>query len=191
MSRLKILGLSTALAIAGAGVALPGNAWAQSFHVNDFSCLTTGLGVHVDVGGVGNTNLCVTGSATVDLSCACVGGGGNCPTDAKKQTTPTTTTVDQTIQPKNGRVVADVTLPISLTDASCTAPVCGSGQTTKLIEHKVESGALFTVCKLASGQSCTSTSCTSANTLDHITCGPVGPIVDFAGKHNSCTALFP
>jgi hypothetical protein len=69
--RVKTFALSTALAAAGAGVSLPGNAWAQSFHVNDFSCLTTGLGVHVDVGGVGNTNLCVTGSATVDLLRLC------------------------------------------------------------------------------------------------------------------------
>lgn len=190
MSRVRILGLATALAIAGAGVALPGNAWA-AFNVKDFSCLTTAIGVHVDVSGLGNTNICVTGSATVDLSCACVGGGGNCPTDAKKQTTPTTTSADQKIEPKNGRAIADVTLPISLTDASCTAPVCGSGQTTKLIEFATEApGATFTVCTLAAGASCTSTSCTSANTLDQINC-PVGPKVVFPGKHNSCAKLFP
>ena len=84
MSKLKILALSTVL-VGAAGVALPGNAWAGAFNVFDFSC-TAPLGVKADVRGVGNTNLCVTGTATVDLSCACVGGGDNCPTDAKKQT---------------------------------------------------------------------------------------------------------
>jgi hypothetical protein len=188
MSRVKILALATALAIAAAGVALPGNAWAQSFHVNDFSCQSP-FSVHVDVGGVGNTDLCVTGSATVNLSCACVGGGGNCPQDAAKQTIPTATSVDQKIQPKNGQVVANVTLPISLTDASCTAPQCGNGQKTRLIKYATP-GATFTVCKLAPGQSCTSTTCTSANTLATTTCGPASATV-FSGKNGSCAALFP
>jgi hypothetical protein len=45
MSRTKTLVLSTALAIAGAAVALPGNAWAQAFNVNKFSCSATPFGV--------------------------------------------------------------------------------------------------------------------------------------------------
>ncbi|MGH6841954.1 MAG: hypothetical protein ACREDV_07675 [Methylocella sp.] len=85
MSRVKFLAFSAALALAGAWVAYPGNAWAQAFNVKDFSCKSP-FSVNVDVAGLGTKNLCVTGSATVDLSCACVGGGGNCPSDAKKQT---------------------------------------------------------------------------------------------------------
>lgn len=190
MSRVKTLPLATALAIVGAGLALPGNAWA-AFNIKDFLCGSTAFTVNVDVSGLGNTNLCVVGKATVNLSCACVGGGGNCPTDAKKQTTPMTVTTDQKLEPKNGRVTATVSLPISLTDSACTAPVCGSGQTTKLIKYTTaDSQPTFTVCTLAPGADCTSTSCTSANTLDSINCGPASATV-FPGKHNSCSALFP
>ena len=175
------------------GCLAPATSWAQSFHVNNFSCTTTPLGVHVDVGGVGNTNLCVTGSATVDLNCACVGGGGNCPTDAKKQTIPTTTSTSQTLQPRNGRVVADVTLPLSLTDASCTAPQCGSGQTTKLISFTTEdSEPIFTVCIAGPPSSTGACTCDGAagGLPETINCGPESGVV-FPGKHNSCSSLFP
>src|SRR5262245_13910029 len=101
MSRVKILALSTALGIAGAGLALPGNAWAQGFVEKDFSCTTDPFGVHVDFSGLGHQNLCVDGSVTLDLSCACVGGGGNCPTDAKKQTFPVSSQAGQSAEPKN------------------------------------------------------------------------------------------
>ena len=88
-SALKLLPV---LAIASAATILvvPENARAAD-NVKDFSCTTDPFGVHVDVSGLGNTNVCVDGSATLDLSCACVGGGGNCPSDAKKQTIPVTT----------------------------------------------------------------------------------------------------
>lgn len=175
------------------GCLAPATSRAQSFHVNNFSCTTSPLGVHVSVGGVGNTNLCVTGSATVDLNCACVGGGGNCPTDAKKQTTPTTSSTSQTLQPTNGKVVADVSLPISLTDASCTAPTCGSGQTVKLISFATEdSQPTFTVC--IAGPPGPNGECTcdgAAGDLPQtINCGPQTGTV-FPGKHNSCSSLFP
>jgi len=185
--------MTAAVALAIGGLALPGNASA-GFVVKDFSCTTTPLGVNVDVSGLGNTNLCVTGFATVDLSCACVGGGGNCPTDAKKQTIPTTTSSSQSFEPKNGRVVTTVTLPISLTDAACTAPQCGQGQTTKLIEFATrDAEPTFSVCTTtaAPGTSCTCEGAPTAGDLpETINCGPESKIV-FPGKHDSCLSLFP
>jgi len=193
LTRRSLITAAASLVLGGAGVVLPNQAWAQSFHINKFSCTTTPLGVHVDVGGVGNTNLCVTGSATVDLNCACVGGGGNCPTDAKKQTLPTTASTGQTLQPTNGRVVADVSIPISLTDASCTAPVCGSGQTTKLIEWKTEDSLpTFTVCIAGTPGPNGECTCDGAagDLPETINCGPETMVV-FPGKKNSCSSLFP
>jgi hypothetical protein len=188
MSNLKVFAL--ALLALGTWVALPGSALAQGFNVKNFSCSgASPFSVNVDVSGLGNTNLCVTGSAVVDLSCACVGGGGNCTSDAKKATTPITTSVGQSFQAKNGRVVTTVTLPISLTDASCTEPQCGSGQTTKLIKFATEgTDPTFTVCTTtaAPGTSC---SCTEGAALDTIACGPAGATI-FAGKKNSCSKLF-
>lgn len=174
------------------GCLVPATSWAQSFHVNDFSCTTSPLGVHVDVGGVGSTDLCVTGSATVDLSCACVSSGNNCPQSAAKQTTPTTSSAAQTLQPKNGRVVADVSLPISLTSASCTAPACGSGQTTELIKWATEdSEPTFTVC--IAGPPGPNGECTcdgaAGGLPDTINCGPQMATVN-PGKHDSCSSLF-
>jgi hypothetical protein len=46
-----------------------------AFNVKDFSCGTTPFSVNVDVSGLGSTDVCVTSSATVDLSCACVNSG--------------------------------------------------------------------------------------------------------------------
>jgi len=105
-----------------------------AFNVKDFACTTDPFGVHVDVAGLGNTNLCVEGVAVLNLSCACVGGGGNCPSDAKKQTIPVTTQSGLSVEPKNGRVNTTFTLPISIGDGLCTEPTCGQGQTTKLIQ---------------------------------------------------------
>jgi len=194
MKRLiKAKAVTTTICLLSLGCFAPTAGWGQSFHINNFSCTTSPLGVHVDVGGVGNTNLCVTGSATVDLDCACVGGGGNCPTDAKKQTIPTTTSTSQTLQPTNGRVVADVSLPISLTDASCTAPQCGSGQTTKLIKFVTEdSQPTFTVCIAGTPGPTGECTCDGAagDLPETINCGPQSGIV-FPGKKNSCSSLFP
>jgi len=190
---MKFCTITTTICLFILGGLAPVTSRAQSFHINDFSCTTSPLGVHVDVGGVGNTNLCVTGSATVDLNCACVGGGGNCPADAKKQTTPTTVTTSQTLQPRNGRVNANVSLPISLTDASCTAPQCGSGQTTKLISFVTEdSQPTFTVCIAGAPGPTGECSCDGAagDLPETINCGPQSSIV-FPGKKNSCSSLFP
>ena len=169
----------------------PGDARA-GFVVKTFSCTTDPFGVHVDVSGLGNTNLCVDGSVTLSLDCACVGGGGNCPTDAKKQTVPVSSQAGQSVEPKNGRVTTTFTLPISISDGLCTAPQCGSGQDTKLIQWDTMapgSPATFRVCTTTQpgGQPC---SCTGEPILDTQTCGPTSNIV-FAGKRNSCLDLFP
>jgi hypothetical protein len=167
---------------------------AQAVKVASLSCSTSPLGVNIDVRGLGNTNLCVVGSATVDLNCACVSNSGSCPQDAAKQTNPETVSTNQSFQPKNGRVVQTVPLPISLTDASCTQPQCGSGQNCKLIGWStVAPTPTFTICTTtaAPGTPC---SCADAPTVgdlpETINCGPQSAIV-YPGKKNSCQSLFP
>lgn len=169
----------------------PGDARA-GFNVKDFSCTTDPFGVHVDVSGLGNQNLCVDGSVTLSLDCACVGGGGNCPTDAKKQTVPVSSQAGQSVEPKNGRVTTTFTLPISISDGLCTEPQCGGGQDTKLIQWDTSapgSPATFRVCTTTQpgGQPC---SCDGQTILDTTTCGPTSNIV-FPGKKGSCLRLFP
>jgi hypothetical protein len=162
------------------------------FVVKQFSCSTTPFGVSVDISGLGNTNVCIEGSATANLNCACVGGGGNCPTDAKKQTIPTTVSSGLSVEPKNGRVTTTFNLGFNPTDSLCTAPQCGSGQTTKLISWDTSpptgSPATFDMCTTtaAPGDTCTC----AGDTLADATCGPTSDIV-FAGKKGSCLARFP
>jgi hypothetical protein len=169
-----------------------GDARAQGFNVHEFACTTSPFGVEMDVRGLGNTNVCVEGSADVDLNCACAGGGGNCPSDAKKQTIPTTVTSNISLEPKNGRVVTTFTLPFNPSDGLCTEPQCGSGQKTKLISWATpEGGAEFTLCTTtaAPGQPCSCEGAEEEDILATQTCGPTSDIV-FAGKHGSCAALF-
>src|SRR5262245_6120406 len=129
MSKIRWAAVAATVALA-----LPGNALGQAVNVADFSCGTTPFSVNVDVKGLGTIDVCVTSTATVDLSCACVNNSGSCPQAANKATTPTTFKSQVELQPKNGRVRTTVNLPISLNDQSCTAPEgCGSGQTVKLI----------------------------------------------------------
>jgi len=160
------------------------------FVVKQFACSTTPFGVNVDISGLGNTNVCIEGSATVNLNCACVGGGDNCPTDTKKQTVPTTLSSGLSVEPKNGRVTTTFSLGFNPTDSLCTAPQCGSGQDTKLISWNIPTGgADFDMCTTtaAAGQPC---SCTETSELAEALCGPTSDIVH-AGKHGSCAALFP
>jgi hypothetical protein len=169
----------------------PGEARA-GFNVKDLSCTTDPFGVHVDVSGLGNTNICVEGSVTLNLDCACVGGGGNCTSDAKKATVPVSSQAGQSVEPKNGRVNTTFTLPISISDGLCTEPQCGSGQDTKLIQWDTSapgSPATFRVCTTTQpgGQPC---SCDGQPILDTRTCGPTSDIVH-EGKHRSCLDLFP
>jgi hypothetical protein len=120
----------------------PATSWAQRIVEKDFSCTTTPFGVNVDFAGLGTSNLCVTGSATVDLSCACAGGGGNCTSDSKKAGGATTLSGGQTFQSKNGRVITTFFLTPAPSDADCTGPdvglQCGGGQTAKLIKWTTE-----------------------------------------------------
>jgi hypothetical protein len=187
----KLAGVALAAAVT-IGAFAPGEARA-AFNVKDFSCTTDPFGVHVDVSGLGNTNVCVDGSVTLNLDCACVGGGGNCPSDAKKQTIPVSSQAGQSVEPKNGRVNTTFTLPISISDGLCTEPQCGGGQDTKLIQWDTSPSppgmpATFRVCTTTEpgGQPCT---CDGQPLLDTTTCGPTSDIV-FPGKKGSCLRLF-
>src|SRR5215471_661861 len=185
MSKIRWAAVTATVALAIGGLALPGNALGQAVNVADFSCGTTPFSVNVDVRGLGSTDICVTSTATVNLSCACVNKSGSCPQAANKATTPTTFKSSATVEPKNGRVHTTVNLPISVNDQSCTAPEgCGSGQTVKLIEFaSVDSQPTFT---LFSGP-CDATTGKLAGPLN---CGPTAG-QPFAGKGGSCLALFP
>ena len=186
MPKTRRAAVAAAVALAVGVLALPGNASAQgAANVADFSCGTSPFSVNVDVRGLGSTDVCVTSTATVDLSCACVNNSGSCPQAANKATTPTTFKSSATVEPKNGRVHTTVNLPISLNDQSCTAPEgCGSGQTVKLIEFTTQdSQPTFT---LFQGP-CGSTTGTLAGPLN---CGPTSA-QPFPGKSGSCLALFP
>jgi hypothetical protein len=168
------------------------------FVVKDFSCSAAPFGVNVDISGLGNTNVCIEGSANVNLNCACVGGGDNCPTDTKKQTEPFNLSSGLSVEPKNGRVTTTFSLGFNPTNTLCTSPSpsgqtalsCPSGQTATLISWNIPTGgADFDMCTTtaAAGQPC---SCTEAAELADALCGPTGNIVH-AGKHGSCAALFP
>src|SRR5262249_14948019 len=181
---MRKMGFALSASVALMGLALPGNALGQAVNVADFSCGPTPFSVNVDVKGLGTIDVCVTSTATVNLSCACVSHSGSCPQAANKATIPTTFKSSATLQPKNGRVNTTVSLPISLNDQSCTAPEgCGSGQTVKLIAFTTQdSQPIFT---LAQG------SCESPGpTLQTIECGPTSG-QPFPGKGGSCLALFP
>ena len=154
-------------------------------NVKDFSCGTTPFSVNVDVSGLGTTDVCVTSFARVDLSCACVNNSGSCPQAANKATAALTVKNEATIEPKNGRVHTTVNLPISVNDASCTAPTgCGSGQSVKLIEFTTEDEQPTFTLLLGS---CDSPSATLAGPIN---CGPTAG-QPFPGKGGSCLALFP
>src|SRR5262245_50152451 len=119
---MRKMGFALSASVALMGLALPGNALGQAVNVADFSCGTTPFSVNVDVRGLGTVDVCVTSTATANLSCACVSKSGNCPQAANKATFPTTFKSSATIEPKNGRVHTTVNLPISVNDQSCTAP---------------------------------------------------------------------
>jgi hypothetical protein len=172
-----------ALAAVLAFTAFLGDARAQSFNVNKFSCSTTPFGVDVDVSGLGHTDICVIGTAHIDLNCACAGGGGNCTSDAKKKTFSTDSSTSQEVQQKNGRAIATVSVPFSATDSQCAAALtCPSGQNEKLVSFSASED--FQLCA-SNGAS----PCGCAKELDTITCNTSG--TPFSGKRNSCLALFP
>jgi hypothetical protein len=177
------------LAVVAAAAALAftafasGDASAQAFNVNKFSCSSTPFGVDIDVSGLGHTDVCVIGTADITLNCACAGGGGNCTSDAKKATEDTTVSTSQEVEPKNGRAIATVTVPFSTSDAQCAAVLaCPSGQRARLV--KFAASEVFQLCT-SDGLS----PCGCAEELDTITCTSSG--TPFPGKKDSCSALFP
>jgi hypothetical protein len=187
--------------IFGAAVAFsafgPGEARA-AFKVKELSCTSDPFGVHVDVRGLGNTNICIEGSVTLELSCACANNGGNCTSDAKKNTTAFAAQASQAVEPKNGRVMTTFVLPVNVGDGLCegdpTNLACPSGQDAKLVEFETVEPAIFTVCTTdaAAGAPCTCEGAPTQGDLpETITCGPTGNInILFRGKHGSCQALF-
>jgi hypothetical protein len=175
-------------AVAAAAVlaftAFLGDAHAQAFNVNQFSCSTNPFGVNVDVSGLGHTDICVLANVETDLNCACAGGGGNCTSDAKKATIATDTSQSTEVQQKNGRAIATVTVPFSATDAQCAANLaCPSGQTAKLVSFAAD--ATFTLCTSNGASPC---GCATP-IAEPITCSTSG--TPFPGKKGSCAALFP
>lgn len=166
-------------------IAFLGDAHA-GFNVKNFSCSTTPFGVNVDVSGLGNTDICVISTVDTSMNCACAGGGGNCSSDAKKNTSSTSSTSSTDLQPQNGRVRATVPVPSSATDDSqCAAALaCPSGQTAKLVSDT--SSADFQLCTSNGASPC---SC-GQQLAEPITCGPTSA-TPFPGKHGSCAALFP
>jgi hypothetical protein len=131
----------------------------------------------------------------LSLACACAGGGDNCTSDAKKNTIDATIESSEAVEPKNGRAIADFTLPVSVDNSLCNGLGCPGGQTATLVAFDAGAGGTFTVCTthVAAGQPC---SCDNAPTQGDlprtITCEPTGVAVVFAGKkRDSCFALFP
>lgn len=189
---MKFRTVTTTLCLLILGCLAPATSRAQAIVEKNFSCTTTPFGVNVDFAGLGNTNLCVTGSANVNLDCACVGGGGNCTSDTKKAGGTTTLSSGTSFQSKNGRVMTTFFLTPAPSNADCTGPdvnlQCGSGQTATLIEYTTQDNQpTFSVCTTtaAPGTPCTC----GSNTLDTINCGPESA-TPFPGKHNSCSSLF-
>jgi hypothetical protein len=178
--------LTAAIALAIGGLALPGNAWA-GFVVKDFSCGSTLGSVNVDVSGLGTTDVCVSGTATLTLDCACVNNSGSCPQATNKATFSTTVNSNTSLQPKNGRVNQTdlAVLSLSASDNLCSEPAqCGTGQKVKLIEFTTaDDEPTFTLTAGACGSG-------GATLHEPINCGPAGMTV-FGGKNGSCSALFP
>ena len=73
LERVKQAAVAAAAVLAFTAFGL-GDAHAQAFNVNSFMCSSTPFGVDLDVSGLGHTDLCVIGTANINLDCACVGG---------------------------------------------------------------------------------------------------------------------
>jgi hypothetical protein len=191
----KLAGFALAAVVAFSAFG-PGDTQA-AFNVKELSCTGDPFGVRVDVSGLGNTNLCIEGSVTLNLSCACANNGGNCTSDAKKNTTAFEAQASQAVEPKNGRVTTTFVLPVNVGDGLCegdpTNLGCPGGQNAKLIEFEAVEPATFTVCTTdaAAGAPCTCEGAPTQGDLPQtIVCPPFGEIL-FPGKKNSCLALFP
>jgi hypothetical protein len=194
------LRLVPVIAIAAAAmIALaPTDAGAQSLNVKTFNCPETTTTVTVDVSGLGNTNVCVDGSVSLILNCACENSGGNCPNDQNKQTVPTTAESQEVLEPKNGRVrtTVSIELPDQDDDALCQTepPVlnCPGGQDEALVGFQTTSLTTWILCTTtaAVGDPC---SCpdTGPTVLATDTCGETpGQLIEFNDVGQDCRDLF-
>jgi hypothetical protein len=156
------------------------------------------------VSGLGFTNICVTGTANVDLFCACENGGGHCPNANQKQTRPAGAAASLTLEPKNGRVRTTFSLqgvpPSQTQDAVCTAaagttggdltlsgpPLNCPGQTAALVGS--DTTTVFELCTTTAqpGEDCT---CEGPLLAGPISCGPTTSTSTDVGA--DCVALFP
>jgi hypothetical protein len=199
------LRLVPVIAIAAAAMIAiaPGDAGA-AFNVKTFQC--SGTGVSVDVSGLGNTNVCIEGTADVDLFCGCENKGGQCPNAANKQTRGAGAATGLAVEPKNGRVRTTFSLedvpPAQTQDAVCTAAAgtafgdlvvegpplnCPGGQKAALVGS--ETLTAFTLCTTTAqpGEECT---CVGQPLLaGPLSCGPTETISTDVGQ--DCVALFP
>src|SRR4029450_1285797 len=191
----KLAGFALAAVVAFSAFG-PGDTQA-AFNVKELSCTGDPFGVRVDVSGLGNTNLCIEGSVTLNLSCACANKGGNCTSDAKKNTTAFEAQDSEAVEPTNGRVRTTFVLPVNVGDGLCegdpTNLGCPGGQNATLIKFDAVEPATFTVCTTdaAAGGPCTCVGAPTQGDLPQtITCGPTSDIL-FPGKNDSCLSLFP
>jgi hypothetical protein len=182
------LGFVPVIAIAAAAMIAmaPTDARAQANNINTFQCVSGAVAVTIDATGLGNRDLCVITDITQEVDCACVGGGGNCASDAKKQTTTETSTAATRVETDNGNVRTTVTPTVPT--PSCTGLDCPSGQRARLIQFS--STGDFRVCSVAQGEACNVTTCPAGEALATAeNCGPSNNIV-FAGKNDSCVNQF-
>jgi hypothetical protein len=198
------LALGPAVVIVGTvtTVMAPERAWAQATNVFTFQC--SGNGIRVDIRGLGTQNVCIEGTADVDLFCACATRSGNCPNADNKSTLGTTVAASTIEQPQNGRVRTTFSIPSSQFPqageegnelcANDPSLHCGRGQTPTLIGFDT-SGTTFEACTqftttIVEGEP----TCTCTETLaggGPVTCPVSGAGQAFADIDEDCVALFP
>jgi hypothetical protein len=167
--RTGLIGVAAVLAIAGVGVALPGDAWAQAGGLPNFegaTCRISGSTATTtfEFKGVGNENVCVVSSGEFTGTCACQSNSGQCPNAANKAGISQQQTATLVPEVKNGRIRSSITVASTLNDQSCatleaSSPTfnCGSGQDPVLASRGLEdSEVTFEACLTTAsvGQPC-------------------------------------
>jgi hypothetical protein len=168
--RTGLIGVAAVLAIAGVGVALPGDAWAQAGGLPNFegaACTISGSTATTtfEFKGVGNENVCVVSSGEFTGTCACQSNSGQCPNAANKAGISQQVSANLVPEVKNGRIRSSITVASTLNDQSCatleaSSPTfnCGSGQDPVLASRGLEgSEVTFEACLTTAsvGQPCT------------------------------------
>ena len=133
---LALAGAVTAVLLSLAGVA---HADAPKFHAVDSGVTNTGtLVVSWDERGLGDADVTYTLTADATAAYACINGGGNHPQAANKETVAAQVSAGGSFEPKNGRVLADLTTgPLSPGDFACP-----SGQNLVLVGVSYTHGVL-------------------------------------------------